>query len=46
LFYVGDHLFDHDFDTPPYMTRGKPHLKLEFDGHICTSMFLIIERRR
>lgn len=43
-FDAGDHLYDTDFDTPPYMESGKPHLKLEIGGHICTSMLLIIEK--
>ena len=45
-FEVGSHQFDREFDTPPYMTRGKPHLKLEIEGHVCTSFVLIIEKRR
>jgi hypothetical protein len=43
-FDVGDHPYDIDFDTPPYMVSGKPHLKLEIGGHICTSMLLIVEK--
>jgi hypothetical protein len=43
-FDVGDHRFDLDYDTFPYAQSGKPHLKLELGGHICTSMLLIIEK--
>jgi 2-polyprenyl-3-methyl-5-hydroxy-6-metoxy-1,4-benzoquinol methylase len=45
-FDVGNHRFDVDFDRPPYMTSGVPHLKLEIDGHVCTSMMLIVEKQR
>lgn len=45
-FDAGNHKFDLDFDRPPYMTSGKPHLKLEIDGHVCTSLMLIIEKGR
>jgi hypothetical protein len=44
-FDVGDHPYDLAFDTPPYMVSGQPHLKLELDGYICTSMLLIIEKQ-
>jgi hypothetical protein len=43
-FDVGDHPYDLAIDTPPYMVSGKPHLKLEWGGYICTSMLLIIEK--
>lgn len=43
-FDIGHHACDLDYDAPPYMTSGKPHLKIEIDGHICTSMLLVIER--
>jgi hypothetical protein len=45
-FDVGNHRFDVEFDRPPYMTSGVPHLKLEIDGHVCTSFLLIIEKQR
>jgi hypothetical protein len=45
-FDVGNHRFDLEFDRPPYMTSGVPHLKLEIDGHICTSFMLIAEKQR
>jgi 2-polyprenyl-3-methyl-5-hydroxy-6-metoxy-1,4-benzoquinol methylase len=44
-FDTGDHQFDIDFDKPPYMESGKPHLKLDIGGHVSTSFLLIIERR-
>jgi 2-polyprenyl-3-methyl-5-hydroxy-6-metoxy-1,4-benzoquinol methylase len=44
-FDVGDHRLDIEFDTVPYMQSGKVHLKLQIDGHICTSFLLIIEKR-
>jgi SAM-dependent methyltransferase len=43
-FDSGNHPVDLDFDAPPFMTSGKPHVKLELDGHISTSFLLIIER--
>jgi hypothetical protein len=43
-FDVGDHPLDFDYDTAPYMTSGKPHLKLDYGGHVCTSMLLIVEK--
>jgi hypothetical protein len=44
-FDVGNHRFDVEFDRPPYMTSDVPHLKLEIDGHVCTSFMLIIEKK-
>lgn len=43
-FDSGDHPFDLDFDTVPYMGAGKRHLKLEIDGFVSTSMMLIVGR--
>jgi len=43
-FDSGDHRFDIDYDTPPYFSSGKPHIKLEIDGQICTSYLLIVEK--
>jgi len=43
-FDAGNHRFDLEFDSPPYMTSGRPHLKLQIDGHVCTSFMLIIEK--
>jgi 2-polyprenyl-3-methyl-5-hydroxy-6-metoxy-1,4-benzoquinol methylase len=43
-FDCGNHRFDIDYDTPPYFVSGKPHIKLEIDGHVCTSYMLIIEK--
>lgn len=42
-FDCGDHRIDADFDTPPYFVSGKPHVKLEIDGHVCTSYLMIVE---
>jgi len=39
----GNHPVDVDFDVPPYMQGSKPHVKLQMDGHVATSMLLIIE---
>jgi hypothetical protein len=41
-FDTGDHQYDLDFDTPPYMQ--KPHLKLAIGDFVSTSMLLIIEK--
>jgi hypothetical protein len=41
-FDTGDHEYDIDFDTPPYMQ--KPHLKLAIGDFVCTSMLLIVEK--
>lgn len=35
---------DLDFDEPPYATRGRPHIKLLIDGHIATSILLVIRK--
>ncbi|HYD95307.1 MAG TPA: methyltransferase domain-containing protein [Noviherbaspirillum sp.] len=43
-FDCGDHQFDIDFDRPPYFSSGKPHIKLELGGHVCTSFMLIVEK--
>ena len=43
-FDAGNHRYDLEFDTPPYMESGKVHLKLEIDGFVSTSMLLIVER--
>jgi 2-polyprenyl-3-methyl-5-hydroxy-6-metoxy-1,4-benzoquinol methylase len=45
-FDVGNDRFDVEFDRAPYMTSGVPHLKLEIDGHVCTSFMLIIEKQQ
>lgn len=44
IFDVGKHRFDAEIDRPPYMTPGVRHIKLEIDGHVCTSFMLIIEK--
>jgi SAM-dependent methyltransferase len=43
-FDAGDHHYDTEFDTEPYMSSERRHLKLEIDGHVSTSMLLIVER--
>jgi hypothetical protein len=43
-FDTGQHAFDYDYDTPPYMGVGKRHLKLEIEGYISTSYLIILER--
>jgi hypothetical protein len=43
-FDTGDHAHDLNVDAPPYMTSGKPHLKLDIDGQVATSFLLIIEK--
>jgi hypothetical protein len=45
-FDTGNHRFDLEFDVPPYMESGKPHLKLEIDGHVCTSILLVVEKQQ
>jgi hypothetical protein len=43
-FNTGDHPYDLDVDTPPYMQSGKPHLKLDISGQVATSFLLIVEK--
>jgi 2-polyprenyl-3-methyl-5-hydroxy-6-metoxy-1,4-benzoquinol methylase len=43
-FEAGAHVFDLDYDVPPYFRDGKPHLKLQVGEFVCTS-FLLIARR-
>ena len=43
-FDTGNHQFDVEYDTPPYMKPGKRHLKLLIDGYVSTSFMLIVER--
>lgn len=43
-FDAGNHAFDLAVDTPPYFESGKPHIKLEIEGHVCTSILLIIQK--
>ena len=43
-FDAGEHRYDIEFDTEPYMASERRHLKLEIDGHVSTSMFLIVQR--
>jgi len=43
-FDAGSEPGDIDFDEPPYFTRGRHHIKLLLEGHIATSMLLIIRK--
>ena len=43
-FDAGRHKYDLDYDVAPYMVNGKPHVKLDIGGYVCTSYLLIIER--
>ena len=40
-FSAGTHPYDLLFDRAPYGQSGRPHIKLELGGHICTSMLLV-----
>ena len=40
----GYHLFDLDYDVAPFMGHDKPHIKLELDGFVSTSILLIIRK--
>ncbi len=42
--YGGDHQHDLEFDYPPYFTHGRQHVKLLLDGHISTSVLMIIRK--
>ncbi len=44
-FDAGSHPFDLDIDLPPYFESGKRHIKLEIEGHVCTSILLVIQKR-
>ena len=41
---VGTHPFDLDYDEAPFLTRGKPHIKLMLDGYVSTSALLIVRK--
>lgn len=43
-FYAGDHVFDLDYDLPPYGRPDRQHIKLMLGGHITTSMLLIVHK--
>jgi hypothetical protein len=43
-FDTGNHRYDAEYDTEPYMQEGRRHVKLEIDGYVATSFMLIIER--
>jgi hypothetical protein len=41
-FFAGDGEHDRRFDLPPYYQAGRQHVKLQLDGHITTSITLIV----
>ncbi|HEY5257668.1 MAG TPA: class I SAM-dependent methyltransferase [Candidatus Baltobacteraceae bacterium] len=41
-FWPGDGEHDRNYDTPPYFTSGKQHIKFDFWHHVCTSMLLTV----
>lgn len=41
-FWPGEGEYDRIYDTPPYFTSGKQHVKLEIDGFISTSMLVTV----
>lgn len=43
-FFAGDDLEDIEFDYPPYFTHGRQHVKLLLDGHVTTSIVLIVRK--
>ena len=43
-FEAGAEPHDIAFDYPPYYSSGRQHVKLSLDGHISTSMLLIIRK--
>lgn len=43
-FDAGTHPYDLLYDTPPYYSDGTVHIKLELDGHICTSMLIVARK--
>jgi hypothetical protein len=45
-FDCGKHQYDKEFDSPPYMTTERRHLKLLIGEYVSTSMLLVIERKR
>jgi SAM-dependent methyltransferase len=40
----GAHPYDLLFDRQPYYSAGRVHIKLELDGHICTSALLVARK--
>jgi SAM-dependent methyltransferase len=40
----GHHANDLNYDRPPFMTGAHPHIKLEFLGHVVTSILLIVRK--
>jgi 2-polyprenyl-3-methyl-5-hydroxy-6-metoxy-1,4-benzoquinol methylase len=41
---AGCEIEDLNFDTPPYFSSGKPHIKLELEGFITTSILLVVRK--
>jgi SAM-dependent methyltransferase len=43
-FDPGFHLYDLNYDRPPYYSGNQKHVKLEIGGFICTSILLIVHK--
>jgi hypothetical protein len=43
-FDAGCHPYDLDYDVPPFMQPGKPHIKLELGGFVSTSILLVCHK--
>ena len=43
-FASGSHPFDFDYDTKPFMSAGKPHVKLKIGRFVATSILLVIRK--
>ena len=43
-FYAGDHPFDLMYDEQPFGRSDRQHVKLMLDGHLTTSMLLIVQK--
>lgn len=41
-FEAGDHEYDRLFDFAPFYSHGRQHIKLLIDGHVATSMLLVV----
>jgi len=40
----GTHEFDLNYDISPFFSTGRPHIKLELDGHVSTSFLVIVQK--
>ena len=40
----GQHKYDLDYDDPPYSRNRHPHVTLNIQGHICTSVLLVAQK--